>query len=183
MQTRILVPGHQDRRYLQLQEAWGNRYQASLFRFYQYQGLSVFVLALVFAVIAANPAPLGPLGWIGAGLIAAGIGGEGLADRQLQAWRAKPENHGKTCRAGLWAFSRHPNYFFEIWVWLGWALMALSTPLWGPLGLVPFAVMSGALIFFTGIPANEAANLPSKPDYAAYQREVSALIPWFPKRS
>ena len=180
--TDRILGGHEDRRYAQMRQDWGAWFPWLIFRFYQYQGISVFGLSLVFLIIAANPAPLGPLAILGALTVVAGVIGETLADQQLQAWRFNPDNKGKSCRGGLWAVSRHPNYFFEWLVWVGWAIMALTTPAWGLAGLLPALIMYVAMTYFTGIPPNERQNLVARSDYAAYQREVSAFFPWFPKR-
>ena len=178
---RVLV-GHEDGRYAQMRKDWGDRFELYIFRFYQYQAASVFGLGVVFALIAANPAPLGLWGWFAGLVVLVGIVGETLADRQLKAWRTNPVNKGKSCRGGLWAYSRHPNYFFEWLVWVGWALMALTTPAWGWLGLMPALILFIAINYFTGIPPNEEQNLRSRPDYAQYQIEVSSFFPWFPRR-
>ena len=59
---------------------------------------------------------------------------ESLADSQLARFRANPANRGKTCRSGLWRYSRHPNYFFE---WIGWFAYALfAVDLFGGLGFL-----------------------------------------------
>ena len=97
---RVLV-GHEDGRYAQMRKDWGDRFPLYIFRFYQYQAMSVFGLAIVFMIIAANPAPLGVWGWITGLIVLIGIGGETLADRQLKVWRTNPANKGKSCRGGL----------------------------------------------------------------------------------
>jgi len=181
--TDRVIGGHEDRRYAQMRVDWADRFPLFIFRFYQYQAMSVFGLALVFVVIAANDAALGLWGWFAGLIVLIGIIGETLADRQLEAWRKNPANKGKSCRGGLWAYSRHPNYFFEWLVWAGWALMAITTPTWGLLGLIPAVILYVAINYFTGIPPNEEQNLRSRPDYAAYQREVSAFVPLPPKTS
>jgi len=115
--------------------------------------------------------------------------GERLADRQLDAWKADPANQGKTCRRGLWAWSRHPNYFFEWTHWLayplmGGALFASGLGAWWPLTLLGPAVMLALLLRGTGIPHTERQALKSRgDDYRRYQQEVSAFIPWPPSRS
>ena len=60
--------------------------------------------------------------------------------------------------------------------------MALTTPAWGWLGLMPALILFIAINYFTGIPPNEEQNLRSRPDYAQYQIEVSSFFPWFPRR-
>jgi steroid 5-alpha reductase family enzyme len=107
--------------------------------------------------------------------------GESAADRQLQRWRAEPENRGRTCRSGMWRLSRHPNYFFEWLHWLSYPLLGLGLHqgelLWlAPLGM--FLLMR----FVTGVPPAEAQALRSRgDDYRAYQRETSAFFP-LPRR-
>jgi steroid 5-alpha reductase family enzyme len=110
------------------------------------------------------------------------VAGESIADRQLAAWVSNPANKGRTCRRGLWAWSRHPNYFFEAQHWFAYAFLAVGAPMaWlaftGPL------LMFGFLYRVTGIPYTEAQSLRSRgDDYRAYQREVSAFLPWPPRR-
>ena len=108
-----------------------------------------------------------------------GLLGESLADRQLARFRADPANKGKVCRTGLWNYSRHPNYFFEWLVWVGYAVFALGSP-WGWLGLLAPALMLHFLRNVTGIPMTEELSLKSKGDaYREYQRTTSAFVPWF----
>jgi steroid 5-alpha reductase family enzyme len=109
------------------------------------------------------------------------IAGEVAADRQLAAWRADPANAGKTCRAGLWNLSRHPNYFFEWLHWVGWSVIALGSPTGWVALFVPVFLL--ALLFrVTGIPETEAQALRSRgEDYRRYQQEVSVFVP-LPRR-
>ena len=107
--------------------------------------------------------------------------GEAVADAQLTAWKRDPKNRGVTCRVGLWACSRHPNYFFEWLTWIAYALVATATPM-GWLGWIPAGLMLFFILKVTGIPPTEAQARKSRPDYADYQREVSAFVPWFPRR-
>ena len=62
-----------------------------------------------------------------------------------------------------WAYSRHPNYFFEWLVWVGWALMAITTPISGFLGLIPAVILYVAINYFTGIPLNGEQNAALSP--------------------
>ena len=122
------------------------------------------------------------LEWTGLALWATALAGEVLADRQLARFRGAPGNRGKTCRAGLWRYSRHPNYFFEWLIWCAYSLMTLPAP-YGWIGLANPLLMLFLILKVTGIPANEARALQTRgEDYRRYQRSTSAFVPWFPKK-
>lgn len=153
------------------------------FAFFEGQALSVALLLLPLALAVADPTP----GWrvweaAGAVLWAVAIAGEALADRQMSRFKADPANRGAVCRAGLWKYSRHPNYFFESLVWWAYFLLAVGAPGGG------FAVVCPLLMLFlllrvTGIPPTEALAVRSKGDaYRDYQRTTSAFFPWFPRK-
>jgi len=112
---------------------------------------------------------------------ALGVGGEAVADAQLKRFRQDPGNRGKTCRRGLWRYSRHPNYFCEGVHWCTYVVMSIGLPDWW-LTLVGPVVMIGALLKVSGIPMAEAQALASRgEDYREYQRTTNAFIPWFPR--
>ncbi|HEX3730690.1 MAG TPA: DUF1295 domain-containing protein [Opitutaceae bacterium] len=109
--------------------------------------------------------------------------GEGLADSQLSAFKADPAHRGQVCRAGLWRFSRHPNYFFEWTVWVGYFVLACGSP-GGWIGVISPAAMLWLLLRVTGIPMAEQQSLRSKGEaYRQYQRTTSAFVPWFPRHA
>jgi len=153
-------------------------------RFFQMQAVSVVLLAVPFLFVAINPAPtLHPLEIAGALLWAIAIGGETLADAQLAAFKREPANKGRVCTVGLWGYSRHPNYFFEWLVWVSYLVIACASP-WGWIGVISPAIILYLLLRVTGIPLTEEQSVRSKGDaYRAYQRTVSAFVPWFPKKS
>ena len=100
----------------------------------------------------------------------------------IAAFRAAPAHRGQVCRDGLWAWSRHPNYFFEWLHWFAYVLLAASGDAWAWSLLGP-VVMLAFLYRVSGIPWTEANALRSRPEaYARYQREVSPFIPWPPRR-
>lgn len=109
------------------------------------------------------------------GLLA--IAGEGLADRQLNRFKSDPANKGKTCRQGLWYYSRHPNYFFEWLHWISYPLIAMGASFGGWLWLLPLAMFL-FLWFVTGIPYTERQAIKTRgDDYRDYQRTTSAFFP------
>ena len=173
----------EDGRYQTLRARWGPGAQRRFFVFFQAQALLDAVLSLPFLAIALNTHH-SLSGWEYAGLAlwVTAIGGESAADTQLARWRADPAHHGRTCRAGLWRYSRHPNYFFEWLHWWVYVVMGVSAGWWWFATLVGPALMSLFLFRVTGIPATEAQALASRgDDYRDYQRTTSAFVPWFPK--
>jgi len=168
----------EDGRYAQLRESWGERFQAWMFWFFQAQAGLAVLLSLCFFLLMTADQP----GWrvhdlAAAALWVVSIVGESIADRQLAAWRSDPANRGRTCRAGLWAYSRHPNYFFEWLHWLVYPLIGIGLP-WGwTLWFAP-ALMLLLILKVTGIPPTEERALRSRgDDYRAYQRTTNAFFP------
>ena len=171
----------EDGRYAQLRLRWGND-QRKWFAMFQFQALLIALFSLPFLAVAANPSAAWNA-WFVAGIVMwlASVGGEAIADRQLADFRANPANKGKTCRAGLWRYSRHPNYFFEWLHWFAYVLLAIGSPIaW--LAWAGPVVMYVFLRWISGIPYTEAQALRTRgEDYARYQRSTPMLIPWFPK--
>ncbi|MBI3289165.1 MAG: DUF1295 domain-containing protein [Elusimicrobia bacterium] len=169
----------EDGRYAALRARWGKAANRNFFFFFQAQALLDVLLSLPFVAVSSRSGALGGLDAAGAAIFLVSVAAEAAADRQLARFRRDPQSRGKTCRAGLWAWSRHPNYFFEWTHWLSYAVMAPGD--WRAWIAPP------AMLFFllkvTGIPATEAQALKSRgEDYRRYQRETSMFFPWFPRR-
>ena len=172
----------EDQRYRSLREQWGNRAEWYFFAYFVGQAVAVAVFSIPLAVLMSNPDStwqvweiLGVLVW------AIGVGGETVADEQLNRFRRDRGNKGKTCRRGLWRYSRHPNYFFEGVHWCAYVVMGIGLSDWW-LTLLGPVVMIGALLKVTGIPLAEAQAAASRgEDYREYQRTTNAFIPWFPR--
>ena len=107
---------------------------------------------------------------VGTAIVFLSLCGESLADGQLAAFRRKPENKGQVCNVGLWRYSRHPNYFFEWCIWVGFGVFALCSHL-GWIGLLaPFSIYY-LLRYKTGVPMAEESSLKSKGDrFREYQK-------------
>ncbi|MEO8372894.1 MAG: DUF1295 domain-containing protein, partial [Candidatus Solibacter sp.] len=179
---RIL--GHpEEGRYQELRRQWVTNIPLKFLLFYEFQALLCVLLSAPFYLAARNPEPvLSPLEYAGAVLWLAATLGESIADRQLAAFKRNPANQGRTCRAGLWNYSRHPNYFFEWLIWVSFALFALASP-YGFIGLLSPLLMLYFLFKVTGIPATEAQALRTRgDDYRRYQQTTSAFVPWPPRR-
>jgi steroid 5-alpha reductase family enzyme len=137
----------------------------------------------VFAIFVAARFPASGLRWqdlLGALILLTGIAGEALADAQLKRFRADPANRGEVCEAGLWRWSRHPNYFFEWLCWLAFPVIALSPDYpWGLATLLAPVFMYWILVFVTGIPPLEEQMLRSRGErYRAYQSRTSKFFPF-----
>ena len=172
----------EDGRYQMLRQRWAERAPFYFFLFFQAQALLVIVFSLPFFLAVQNPAPLSLWDGLGLALFAIALLGESLADRQLGHFRRAPQNHGQTCRTGLWRYSRHPNYFCEWLHWWTYVPIAFSAP-WGMLSLAGPIAMLYLLFFVTGIPYTEKQALKSRgDDYRAYQKSTSAFFPWFPRK-
>jgi steroid 5-alpha reductase family enzyme len=172
----------EDGRYRHLRAHWQGD-QRKLFGFFQFQALLVGLFSLPFLAAAWNPRE-GVSVWTGIGVTVWVISvlGESVADRQLARFRADPSNSGRTCRMGLWRFSRHPNYFFEWLHWMTYVALAVGSPLFG-LSLIGPVLMYVFLRWVSGIPFTEAQALRNRgEDYRLYQQQTPIFFPWFPKR-
>jgi steroid 5-alpha reductase family enzyme len=179
-----IVGKPEEGRYVALREAWGTGAQRGFFLFYQAQAVLAALLAAPFLLAARDPNPgPGPRDFAALALWLVALVGESIADRQLASFKADPSTRGAVCRRGLWAWSRHPNYFFEWLVWCAFALLATGNSA----GLAAWAAPAAMLFFIlrvTGIPPTEAQALRSRGDaYRRYQSEVSAFVPLPPRHS
>jgi steroid 5-alpha reductase family enzyme len=169
-------------RYQQLRSEWAPHVNTKFFIFFQMQAVSNVFLAIPFFIISINPDPnITILEWIGGGMWLLSIIGEGLSDYQLQQFKKDPSNKGKVCQSGLWYYSRHPNYFFQLMIWISVFVLSLSSP-YGWISVI--CPLSIAFLIFkvTGIPMTEEQSLRSKGElYKEYQRTTSVFIPWFKK--
>jgi steroid 5-alpha reductase family enzyme len=176
--------GHgEDRRYAaQRARVKGSVALWSLKSVFLLQGVVMWLvsLPLQIAIFQREPALLGPLGWIGAVLWLVGFLFEAVGDAQMDAFRADPANKGKVMDRGLWAWTRHPNYFGDTCVWIGFALIACDQPS-GLIGLISPLAMGYFLVKVTGVPLLER-YLMKRPGYAEYADRTPAFLPRPPRR-
>lgn len=181
--ARRVFSEEEDGRYRNLRERWDGN-QRNFLLFFLAQAGFVVLFSFPFWIAAHNPVgqwtpwkSIAVLVWLVA------VCGEGIADRQLAAHRADPANKGKTCRRGLWRYSRHPNYFFEFVHWFAYVFLAVGLGSgWVAASVVGPALMLAFLYRVTGIPYTEAQALRTRgADYAEYQRTTSPFVPLPPK--
>jgi steroid 5-alpha reductase family enzyme len=147
------------------------------------QGLWVsFSLAAALAAITSElRLELGLLALIGILIWLFGFGVEVIADRQKSQFKANPENDGKFINVGLWSWSRHPNYFGEIVLWIGVAMIAFPVLQgWQWLTLISPIFIFLLLTRISGIPMLEKRadeKWGGQENYEAYKARTSVLIP------
>jgi steroid 5-alpha reductase family enzyme len=172
----------EDPRYKRLKEGWGGWIDLKILLLFMFQGILAFLLSIAFypPYLEINKY-LTRWEVIGMGVWLIGVIGESLADYQLTQFKADPANEGKVCDVGLWEYSRHPNYFFEWIVWIGFYLFTLGSADWY-FGIYAPIVMLILLLYVSGIRLTENQALSTKGEaYRSYQRRTNAFFPWFPK--
>lgn len=141
--------------------------------------LNLVGLPLLFALSTPGASPFGAWDLVGLTLWLVGFLFEALADYQLLRFKRDPANRGAVLDAGLWRFSRHPNYFGEMLLWWGFGSFSLAAG--GILGLAGSALITLLLLAVSGVTLLERTILESKPHYRDYVRRTSAFVPWKPR--
>ena len=183
---RTATAEREDARYAEFRRDWGRAFERRLFGFLEIQALASAMLTLAMLAAARNPAAFPSWSDVaGVALLLVAVTGEGVADAQLAGFKALDLRGGGVCDVGLWAWSRHPNYFFEWLGWLGYAVIAIGPAGAWPLGwiaLIGPAFMYLLLRYVSGVPPTEAAMTRSRgPSFAAYQARVSPFLPLPPR--
>jgi steroid 5-alpha reductase family enzyme len=172
----------EDKRYKVLfRDKYGkNFWWVSYFLIYLFQSLINLAVGLVIYTINSvknlEDINLGVF-FFGAAVMLIGTLYETIADFQLYFFKKNPKNTGKVLNAGLWYYSRHPNYFGESVFWLGTYICNLSAVIWftfySPLLMICF------IIFVSGVPILENfMNKDYDSKYGSYIRTTSSFFPW-----
>ncbi|MEM7500612.1 MAG: DUF1295 domain-containing protein [Pseudomonadota bacterium] len=146
------------------------------------QGLWVLLTAAAALAVVTGGVrePLGAIGIAGIGVWVLGMSIEILSDRQKSAFKADPANADRFIDTGLWAWSRHPNYFGEIVLWLGIAIVALEVLQgWQWVTLISPVFVTLLLTKVSGVPMLEDKadeRWGGQPDYEAYKARTPVLI-------
>jgi steroid 5-alpha reductase family enzyme len=150
------------------------------------QAFTVWLLMLPVSLALQQQAKFGVLTYGGVLIWFIGLLVESAADAQKYRFNANPKHKGRWIEQGVWRYSRHPNYFGEIAVWIGVYLYSLTVLRGGSvlIGLVSPVFITILLRFVSGIPILEKSadtRWGSDPNYQAYKRRTNLLIPW-PKK-
>jgi steroid 5-alpha reductase family enzyme len=175
--TRILAEGA-DRRFDEIRGSFVRFFVA-----WTLQGVWVCFTAgaALAAITGGHRAPLGVLDVIGFAIWVVGFAIEAVADQQKRRFKSRPDNAGRFISTGLWARSRHPNYFGEIVLWIGVALVALpALEGWQLATLVSPLFVTLLLTRVSGVPLLEQraeARWGDDPEYRAYVSSTPVLVP------
>lgn len=173
----------EDRRFKIFRDDWGKTFWwRSFLQLYVSQVILVFIIG--FPAIVTNSqtdSGLRITDYIGLGIWIIGFFFEFTGDLQMYLFKKNPENSGKIMTKGLWKYSRHPNYFGEITMWLGIFVLGLYPfKALNIVGIISPIIIALALIFVSGIPLAEK-KYDDNAEYQEYKKKTSVLIPWFPK--
>ena len=174
---------HEDWRYSDFRTQYGSRYWLiDLSGIHLFPTLMVFLGCLpLFPALAAGMRTFGALDVSAAVVTAAAIAIETIADQQLWRFLHGPHEPGEILATGLWAYSRHPNYFGEILFWWGMFLFGVAADpayWWTIIGPVAMVLM----FMFASIPMIDRRSVTRRPGYAEHMAKVSAVVPWLPRR-
>ncbi|MEU0404307.1 DUF1295 domain-containing protein [Streptomyces sp. NPDC006197] len=147
---------------------------------YLLQAALVWLVSLPVQVAVLLPEPPDAPFVLGLVVWAAGLCFEAVGDHQLARFKADPAHRGRIMDRGLWAWTRHPNYFGDFLVWWGLYLTACATWRTAALVLVSPLVMSALLIWGSGKRLLEA-HMSGRPGYAAYRARTSGFLPRPPR--
>jgi steroid 5-alpha reductase family enzyme len=127
-----------------------------------------------------SAAPLGALDLLAVAVAVGATAIEAIADQQLRAHIRERSGHEEILAAGLWKYSRHPNYFGENAFWWGLALFGLAAgpELWTCAG----ALAMTAMFVFVSVPLLDERSAARRPGYRDHMRRVSAIVPLPPRR-
>ena len=175
----------EDFRYRKWREEAGKKFWwTSFFLVFLLQGVLMWVISAPLLVVQYNatPARLTIVDWLGAVVWGVGFFFEAVGDWQLMRFKRNPDNKGKVLRTGLWAYTRHPNYFGDATLWWGYFIIALGTP-FGLATVFSPIIMTVLLMRVSGVALLEKTLVETKPGYKEYVESANAFFPWFPRRA
>ena len=174
---------HEDWRYQLVRARAGKAaVWADLFGIHLYPTFQVFAGCVpIYAVMTRGSSPLGLLDALAFIVTLGAIAIETISDLQLHAFiaRRKP---GEFITTGLWAWSRHPNYFGEISFWWGLMLFGIAAAPDQWWWIMPGAISMTAMFMFVSIPFMDNRSAERRPAYREHMRKVSAVVPLPPRR-
>ena len=175
--------GHgEDFRYIEWREEGGKNYWwFSFFRVFLLQGTLCTLVGLSIYFGYLNNTPLSFIeSMMCSSIFFIGLAWESISDLQLKAFRKNPNNKGKICKTGLWKYSRHPNYFGDLLVWISIFTFSVSSQnIYLITGSFLSPLIMGAIFYYITGPIMDHAMIQSRPDYKKYMENSNSLLPKF----
>lgn len=172
----------EDYRYVAMRKKWGNKFPIlkAYVNVFLLQGVISYFVSLPIIAVNASPAQdLDVLSFLGLAVWIIGFVFESVGDAQLKHFKSDPNNKGKLMTQGLWAYTRHPNYFGEATMWWGIVLIAVRSLAQFGLIISP-VIMTYLLLFVSGVPLLEK-RYAGREDFIRYAQRTNKFFPWFPK--
>jgi steroid 5-alpha reductase family enzyme len=173
---------HEDWRYIDLRVRNPDHYWLVSFAgIHMFPTIVVFLGCLSVWAALTGAQPFGVLDVIALGMTAGAIWIEARADRELHRFRASRPAQGAILDSGLWALSRHPNYFGEMSFWWGlWLFGVAASPAsWWWTAIGPLVITT--MFRFVSLPMMEERSHARRSGYAAHAAKTSLVVPW-PRR-
>jgi len=171
----------EDFRYANMRKDWGKTVVIrSFFQVYMLQGALMMLIAFP-VVLTHEQVNQSITAWtlLGTGVWLIGYIFEVVGDAQLRGFKQNPDNKGRLMTTGLWAYTRHPNYFGEAVMWWGIFIIALSAGA-SFISIVSPIAITYLLVFVSGVPLLEKAMV-GRPGFEEYANRTNKFIPWLPK--
>jgi steroid 5-alpha reductase family enzyme len=172
----------EDYRYVNMRKNWGKHpYLNAYFKVFYFQILLASVISLpIQSVFYVNEG----LKWyhlliLGFGILLfiIGFAFESISDAQLKRFKSLPENKGKIMDKGLWAFTRHPNYFGDFMIWISYfVIMFYSLDVRYVFAIIGTFIMGYLLRYVSGVPLLEK-RYQADPLYQAYAERTPIFFP------
>ena len=154
----------------------------SLYLVFGLQAVLAWIVSAPLLVGLSSRAAWGALDVCGLALAGVGVAFEAIGDAQMARFKSDPANRGRVMSAGLWRYTRHPNYFGEACVWWGLWLMALSAGgLTGAWCVVSPVLMNFLLLKVSGVNLLEKDIGERRPAYRDYVANTNAFVPGRPR--
>jgi steroid 5-alpha reductase family enzyme len=150
------------------------------FFFWLFQGITVWIILVPSMLYFNTQTTLNNISYLGIAIFIIGLVIETVADIQKFKFVNNPKNKDKWIEQGLWRYSRHPNYFGEILIWIGIYVYAINSINW-LYGLISPLFISFILLYVSGVPMLEKKNdekFKDNEEYWEYKKKTSLLIPW-----
>jgi len=163
-----------DQRYVDMQKNWQPLWPITYLRVFVLQCVVSFLVATPIHVIGNNSFDISPLTYVFSFIAIIAIALEGLADWQKYSFKQK--NKEDFCNIGLWKYSRHPNYFFEIVFWFAFSLMILPNKMTA-ISLIGALLITFFLLKISGIPLLEV-KYKKRSGWEEYKKQTNRLIPF-----